>query len=262
MNIGEKIGLIEKKLAQRLKEIERLPQGRLFVIHEGKHTKWWYSDAAHKRKYIPKKDRAFAEDLAIRKYLTLDVEILGMELEHLKRERIWSDDMRKICDRRDSLLNMDSGFRDLLMPYFRSFEDKINQWENESYPRAEMFSENCIFLTEKGDMVRSKSELMIANELFKAHIPYRYESRLDLETGSVYPDFTIYLPKENRLIYWEHFGMMDDEQYALKVCSKIKAYVISGLIPSINLFATFETANSPLTVERIRETINQFWKTA
>ena len=39
--------------------------------------------------------------------------------------------------------------------------------------------------------------------------------------GIVYPDFTLLSRKTGKEIYWEHEGMMDDQEYARKAVQKI-----------------------------------------
>ncbi len=69
-----------------------------------------------------------------------------------------------------------------------------------------------IHKTESGIWVRSKSEVIIANILYRSQIPFDYEEKLFYEkTKWKEPDFTI---KYNEKIwYWEHLGMTDDEKY-------------------------------------------------
>lgn len=61
-------------------------------------------------------------------------------------------------------------------------------------------------------MVRSKSELVIANLLFEREIDFRYEKLLYAPDGTFYlPDFTIRWRGEEW--YWEHVGMLDRAGY-------------------------------------------------
>lgn len=54
------------------------------------------------------------------------------------------------------------------------------------------YEQALIHRTLKGDLVRSKSEVIIANMLYEAGIEYEYEKELDLgEDGIRIPDFTI-----------------------------------------------------------------------
>lgn len=64
-----------------------------------------------------------------------------------------------------------------------------------------------------GDMVRSKSEVIVANLLHEREIPFAYEIPLVAKDGTMYlPDFTITWRGED--YYWEHVGMLDDLAYA------------------------------------------------
>ena len=53
----------------------------------------------------------------------------------------------------------------------------------------------------KGEKVRSKSEVNIANMLHEKGIPYRYEEELQLRNGKIVsPDFTIFV-KNGESVY-------------------------------------------------------------
>ncbi len=64
------------------------------------------------------------------------------------------------------------------------------------------------YRTEKGELVRSKSEMNIANALFRTEIPYKYECPLTLNDGRViYPDFTVLDVYNRRLVCWEQMRL-------------------------------------------------------
>ena len=64
-------------------------------------------------------------------------------------------------------------------------------------------------------MVRSKSEVIIANMLFEREIAFEYEKPLYARDGSFYlPDFTILWRGER--YYWEHLGLLVREEYRNK----------------------------------------------
>lgn len=70
-----------------------------------------------------------------------------------------------------------------------------------------------LYLTTKGDRVRSKSEVIIANILHSCGVPYEYEQKLYYEPGRcIEPDFTVKLP-DGTTVYWEHLGMLGVESY-------------------------------------------------
>ena len=73
------------------------------------------------------------------------------------------------------------------------------------------------FSASSPDLYLSKSEIILADLLNRNGIPYRYEYPVHLKGwGKVYPDFTLLDVRKRREIYWEHFGMMDDSEYAEK----------------------------------------------
>ncbi len=64
--LGEKINSLESQLAS-------CPEGKLVLSRTENRYKWYQSDG-HQKTYIPKKNRALAEQLATKKYLlNLDV---------------------------------------------------------------------------------------------------------------------------------------------------------------------------------------------
>jgi hypothetical protein len=76
----------------------------------------------------------------------------------------------------------------------------------------EWYEEGKIHGTLADYMVRSKSEVIIANMLFDRDIPFQYEMPLQATDGStVLPDFTIKWRGETW--YWEHEGMLHLEEY-------------------------------------------------
>ncbi len=115
------------------------------------------------------------------------------------------------------------------------------------------------FKTENGEYVRSKSELNIANTLYKLGIPYRYEAALKLANGKViHPDFTILDVKRRRVLYWEHRGMMDVRWYAQDAVQRLYDLQESGIYPGNQLILTEELDGHPLGTEEIHRTIAHY----
>ena len=85
------------------------------------------------------------------------------------------------------------------------------------------YEEGKIHETLVGCMVRSKSEVIIANLLAADKIPFRYEVPLFAPDGTFYlPDFTI--EWRGQKYYWEHLGMLDKQEYKRKWDIKKKWY--------------------------------------
>lgn len=69
-----------------------------------------------------------------------------------------------------------------------------------------------IYKTESDIWVRSKSEVVIANILYRSKIDFAYEQKLFYNKAQwKEPDFTI--THNGKTWYWEHLGMLGEEQY-------------------------------------------------
>lgn len=117
-----------------------------------------------------------------------------------------------------------------------------------------------IFETDRGEMVRSKSELIIANILNQnKNLLYKYERPLELIiNGKVqvfYPDFTILNINTGKITYWEHAGLMDDPTYSSQFVNKINNYLDNDIVLGNNLVVTYETKNNPLNIKYVRKNI-------
>jgi len=87
----------------------------------------------------------------------------------------------------------------------------------------EWYEEGKIHRTLTGHMVRSKSEVIIANLLHDKDIPFEYEVPLRALDGTFYlPDFTLKLRGETW--YWEHWGMLFNQSYRAHRDKKLDWY--------------------------------------
>ena len=74
----------------------------------------------------------------------------------------------------------------------------------------------------------------------------------------MYPDFKVLNKRTRREYYWEHLGMMDDEEYAAHAMQKIETYAGNGILPGKNLILTHETSQRPLNVKTVQKLIDAF----
>jgi len=99
-------------------------------------------------------------------------------------------------------------------------------------PKGSVFlQEGLIHRTSKGTAVRSKSELLIAEALSYAGIPFEYEKPLTLGGKTRYPDFTVEDEISGRTIYWEHLGLLEREDYRRSWERKLAWYRQNGVLP-------------------------------
>ncbi len=136
--------------------------------------------------------------------------------------------------------------------------DFIKRWQNEEFEKGKFYSDGKIHTTFAGLEVRSKSEALIAGCLEMNNIPFRYESKLVLAGQEYYPDFTILKPKDGKIIYWEHYGMMRNEKYKHGAEQKHKMYISQGLIPWKSYIATYDDENGSIDASTIQNIIKAF----
>lgn len=246
--LHESINRIQNKL-------KKLPEGNFIVTRNSSRYKWYQSDG-HTQTYIPKKNRLLAEQLALRKYLTLLLKDLSHEKNILDFYlRHHTTDLGKSSQ----LLMKNSEYQKLLSPYFQPLDQELSHWQNSSFQQNTNYPEQLIHKTCSGNFVRSKSEVLIDMLLHNHRIPFRYECALNINGTTFFPDFTIRHPKTGETFYWEHFGIMDDPAYVKKVYSKLEIYAHHGMIPSINLITTYETKEHPLSLEMIETIITYYF---
>lgn len=89
-----------------------------------------------------------------------------------------------------------------------------------------------IHRSERGDLHRSKSEVIIADKLHARGVQYAYEAALRLADGRErFPDFSFIHDISSVQYYWEHLGMLDDSAYAARWQRKLAAYRASEILP-------------------------------
>ena len=257
--IHEKILKESQRLDEQIQTIQSkldtLPTGKLICASNGKGYKWYRSDG-HTPTYLSKKDRNLAEKLAYKKYLSLHLRNLLHEKNainfYLRHHDI------NAYQAEQSFINSPK-YRDLLAPFFTPLSKEMQDWMEAPYEKCNNHPENLKIQSYSGNLVRSKSEMLIDMFLFKNCIPFRYESLLQLDEINMYPDFTIRHPKTGDVYYWAHFGMMDDPTYSKNVCLKLENYISHGIIPSIQLITTYETLKEPLCAETIEKIVEHYF---
>ncbi len=120
------------------------------------------------------------------------------------------------------------------------------------------FADNLIHITRSGERVRSKSEVIIYNELDMVKIHFKYEKKLKLPNGIPYsPDFTIFKVNGSE-IYWEHLGMLTDINYRKKWEQKKINYIESGISEERgNLIITVDEANGAIDSSLIADIVKR-----
>ena len=150
--------------------------------------------------------------------------------------------------------------REIVIPAFDTDEMVRQKWESIQYERKGFEPDDPEFYTDKGERVRSKAEVIIANKLLKYDILYHYERPLFLKGfGWIHPDFWVLNLRLRKTFYLEHFGKMDDERYANDNLLKTRAYQKNGIYLGEKLIITSESDKYPMDIREIDAIIQHFF---
>jgi hypothetical protein len=129
--------------------------------------------------------------------------------------------------------------------------------EIESNKQKRYFEEKLIHKTIRGEMVRSKSEVIVANILDKMNIEYFYEEPLEVLGKTYIPDFT--LRYKGKTAYLEHLGMLRNKSYKKHWDEKRANYESVGISETLgNLIITEDGLDGSLDATLIESKI-QTW---
>ena len=248
---------IDKKL-KATKPIQ-IP-GRLRISQKGRYTEYYHikEDGDTHGKYLPKRQEATARQLAQKDY---DEKIINLVKEEITALKAYLNKAPKI---QAFYTKMCPARQKLITPLTLSDDQYTAQWKTEPYQGLPFAPDAPVYTTNKGERVRSKSEVLIANALAQHKIPYRYEYPLKLQrqhngnSTTLYPDFLCLNLRTRQEFIWEHFGLMDSQEYVSNTVSKLNLYAQNKILPGKNLIITMETNKEPLTPDIINQMIHEF----
>lgn len=219
-----------KRMVQAMEaEMQKLPQGNLTYRnikgHRYCYIQFWDEKKKRHDKYVRKANVLQMEkSVQRRETLQKDIQILKEEMKRMENAHPQLQDFCKTTQ-----------------------QSKVPKDTEKPY------------LTAKGDYVRSKSEVIIANELYNQQISYEYEKPLTLpgHSKALLPDFTICTPG-GKTVLWEHCGLMDNEEYRSRWNWKKQLYERNGISEwQKNLIATYESQSDNFSVEDVQQHIER-----
>lgn len=261
MNLKETIRQRKQFLSRLLKEktieVNSLPSGNVRANKHKKAFQYYLVDKVTSKNgiYIPAKEISKVQKMVLHEYDTKVIKSIHKELNAIKPlENTFASGTAE-----DIYEKMPKGKQVLITPIVETEEQFVNRWLSKTFPPSKFSDYAAEYYSQKGVRMRSKSEVIISGILDKLGINYLYELPLSLNNGiTVHPDFTIIDGKNHRIIIHEHFGMMDDKEYANDAIGKIKLYQQNGWYIGINLIATFETSKHPLDTKSFENLLLKF----
>lgn len=248
---------LKETIKRAEQELQKLPKGR--VSHQ--RAEYWRYTGPKKIKTLRGPNNDLLKALILRSYLEQVSLAASKELDALQ---VFHNALPvlKVEDVYGSL----SVYRQaLIQPINKLY---IEEWLQQPYP-----SYNSIPLDDKFPtgvpycpFVRSKSEVWEVQGMDAAGIAFLYEFPLKLvdmhgNIRVIYPDFTILNLNTHDVIYWEHFGKMDNPDYLNSFKAKQQLYACNDIYGS-RLYQTFETAAQPLTMVEVQAVIEDIKRVA
>lgn len=269
--VQNRIAEFEELVLKLSASLSDAPSGFLSISpHQGSYQYFLVAENARRTEtYIPREKIETARKLAQRDYNRRMLSEMLVQLNALKKF-----EKKYVAQKLEGYFEtLHTARRSLVTPLLLPNEDFAALWQSVPYEGRPFEDDACDLRTANGERVRSKSEIIIADTLFRLGIPYRYEyphlflktedvmqkeksKRKNLRTRSIriFPDFTCLNVRTRGEYIWEHFGLVDSPSYAENVNEKLCMYAANDFYYGQNLIMTQETKDKPLSpwmVERL-----------
>ena len=248
--------LISKSVEDIEKKMQSFPEGKINVrVRKG--NQYYYlvcSDGSDK--YLSEKDTKLIELLMQKYYLDRVLKRANTEKKAIeKMSKLYPSTLAE-----DVFDQLSEGRKSHIKP-INVYDDAYAQkWMEAPYKRKPFKKDMPEFYTTKGERVRSKSEIIIADRLRANGIPYRYECPLKVGKKIIHPDFTILRMSDRKILYHEHCGKMDDPKYIEDMLTRGKDYSLEDILLGDRLFYTFESDTTPLDVAMLDMLIKKHYR--
>ncbi|SDI74616.1 hypothetical protein SAMN05421493_1266 [Pseudobutyrivibrio sp. 49] len=242
-----------KKSNRNVARYKDLPNSHVYISYSNGSPQYYLKSADKPRHYVKRKDVRNIAKYAQRDYeneMNKQLVFLEKKLTHFLD---WYD-IEKIKE----YDNYSPAKRALIKPLVPSDYLFAEEWYKEHPGQRNSYPEEGMYQTNRGEMVRSKSEKIIADALAKYGVPYQYEPVLELGYNTVYPDFAVLNLRTRKTLYWEHLGIVSDMEYATKNFIKIQNYEKNGYLLGKDLITTMESTDLPIDIKLVEQKIREF----
>ena len=254
--LSERYDLITKTIENIEKKLKTLPEGWINVRYQNGKAYYYHAKYKSKDRFLAKGDEVLIRQLLQKYYLKKVLKAAKNELAALsKMLSLYPDDLpEELYEKLPEELRMG------VEPVILGNEQDAREWMAEPFVGKPFKDDAPVYKTIKGERVRSKSEVMIADRMFFRGVPYKYECPIMIEGQVIHPDFTMKRMSDNKLIYHEHCGRMDDPEYVNDLVERVNLYNQAGIMQGDRLTFSFETADKPLDNRVIDRLIDEFFK--
>ncbi|PWJ70186.1 hypothetical protein B0O40_0016 [Ruminococcaceae bacterium R-25] len=254
--LRDRYDLITKTIENIEKKLKALPAGWINIRHQNGKAYYYYANAKSKERFLTIKDKELIKQLLQKRYLKEVLKAAKNELLALsKMLNIYPADLPE-----EMFEKLPEELRSGVEPIILGNEQDAREWMEEPYVGKPFKDDAPVYMTIKGERVRSKSEVMLADRLFFRGVPYKYECPIMIDGVVIHPDFSMKRMSDNKIIYHEHCGKMDDPEYYSDLVERINLYNQAGIMQGDRLTFSFETSDKPLDIRVIDRLIDEFFK--
>ena len=239
--------------------------------NSAKQSKHCYYDVilpdSKKRKYLGNESNEAVLNVKRYRYAQKAVELIETDIEVLERliRNYVNPDYSNINSRLPVTYQTDLTADNSGEAFSTALPPEAIKWikdlkkEKDKYPPYK--PEQLRFEALDGTKMRSLGEVIIANFLLMAGIPFVYEVPMKINGELVLPDFRILsLIDLKTVIIIEHQGMLFTEEYPFKYIRSLRLYLQSDLIINQDLFFTFTDKQGRFDIRQLTGIIRQFVK--
>ncbi len=264
--LTERLAEVSTLLEQKEQELKNAPEGSLRISKSRKTTQFYQITKTGDThgKYIAAKNYKLAKALAQKDYDKKLIATLKKELKFLEKTlRAYKWLQKSTTPVAQIFAKLNKFRRPLIHPASLPAEDFVKLWKSVQYTGKPFSEDDYELYTSQKERVRSKSEIIIADTLHRLNIPYRYEFPREIITEkgirrTFHPDFICLNIRTRQEFIWEHFGKMDDAEYASSAAQKLRLYEKNGIFPGKNLIISMETSTSPINSMQVEKTAKQY----
>lgn len=240
-------------------------KNRIRVTRHGKSLQYYFitQKGDTNGKYIPKEKHKIAQEIL---YVEYCKKLHTLLKEKIKILTCFEKEFCSIHKQIEQAYTAISETRrNLFLPLIKSSEQYQKEWQEIKFTPKNFSIETPEIYTSQGLRVRSKSEVIIAETLYKNKIPFRYEYPVEIKQSdgsstTWHPDFYCLNSRTKKEIIFEHFGIMDNPIYAEKTVKKICTYISNKIYPGEKFIFTMETTTQPLNAIQVEFLIKNFLK--
>ena len=224
------------------KQRDSLPDGKIYIRRHKGYPAYYCSNQTEK--YLSRKDTALVKQLIQKDHINMAIKAAKHEADVLKKDIIGypRQTMEKVYE------SLPEERKKFASPLILGDEEYAAEWLSVTFEPKPFNKDAPEFYTMKGEHVRSKSEVIIADRLYIKGIPYKYECPVLIGGVLFHPDFTILRLSDRKILYHEHCGKMGDSGYVKDMIDRANKYGRSQIFIGDRLFYTFESEDQPLDI--------------